>query len=155
MNHPISRRANVLVILTDQQRWDTTGAHGNPLDLTPNFDRMARRGTHVRHAFTCQPLCGPARSALQTGLYPTVTGCFRNGIPLPPDATTLAQHFRRAAYTTGYIGKWHLAGAEPVSEPHRGGYEYWLGANLPEFTSGPYDTLVYDNDNRPVLRSVE
>ena len=50
---------NVIVFLTDQQRWDTTGAHGNPLDLTPNFDRVAHRGTHFSNAFTCQPVCAP------------------------------------------------------------------------------------------------
>ena len=33
---------NVIVFFTDQQRWDTTGVHGNPLNLTPSFDRMAR-----------------------------------------------------------------------------------------------------------------
>ena len=44
----------VIVFFTDQQRWDTTGAHGNPLDLTPNFDRMAHEGTHVSRSFTCQ-----------------------------------------------------------------------------------------------------
>jgi hypothetical protein len=38
---------NVIVCFTDQQRWDTTGVHGNPLDLTPNLDRLAQRGTHV------------------------------------------------------------------------------------------------------------
>ena len=141
---------NVVVFFTDQQRWDTTGVHGNPLDLMPNFDRMARRGTHVFNAFTCQPVCGPARSCLQTGLYATQTTVFRNGLALPSDATTLAHHFREAGYRTAYIGKWHLADQEPVPEHQRGGYEYWLGANVLEFVSRPYDTVVYDNENRPV-----
>ncbi|MBV9865681.1 MAG: sulfatase-like hydrolase/transferase [Abitibacteriaceae bacterium] len=143
-------RPNVIVFFTDQQRWDTTSVHGNPLDLTPNFDRMAQRGTHVFHSFTCQPVCGPARSCLQTGLYATATGCFRNGIPLPPETQTLAHHFRAGGYTTGYIGKWHLAGAEPVPEPQRGGYQYWLAANALESTSDAYDTLIYNNQNDPV-----
>src|SRR5579862_3505811 len=105
------RRAqpNIIVFFTDQQRWDTTGVHDNPLDLTPNFDRMARRGTHVYYSFTCQPVCGPARSCMQTGLYATTTGCFRNGISLPIHARTLAHYFTEAGYATGYIGKWHLA----------------------------------------------
>ena len=38
---------NVIVFFTDQQRWDTTSIHGNPLQLTPNFDRMATEGTHL------------------------------------------------------------------------------------------------------------
>lgn len=144
---------NVIVFFTDQQRWDTTGVHGNPLDLTPNFDRMAQRGTHVYNSFTIQPVCGPARSCLQTGLYATQTGCFRNGIPLPTDLRTLAHHFKDAGYTTGYIGKWHLADNEsagPVREEQRGGYDYWLASNLLEFTSDAYDMVMYDNDGKAV-----
>lgn len=148
-----SDRPNVIVFFTDQQRWDTAGVHGNPLDLTPHFDRMARQGTHVRHSFTCQPVCGPARSCLQTGMYATRTGCFRNGIGLPSTARTLAHHFRGAGYRTGYIGKWHLysGGSHgPVPEPDRGGYEYWLASNVLEFTSDAYRTVLYDQDGQPV-----
>lgn len=149
-----SRRGkpNVIVFFTDQQRWDTAGAHGNPLDLTPNLDRMATRGTHLSRSFTCQPVCGPARSSMQTGMYATTTGCFRNGIPLPEDARTLAHHFRDAGYDTGYVGKWHLAGAldkdviGPVEPEGRGGYDYWLASNMLEFTSDAYDTVVYDGE---------
>jgi arylsulfatase A-like enzyme len=141
---------NVVVFFTDQQRWDTTGVHGNPLDLTPNFDRMARRGAHAFYSCTCQPVCGPARSCLQTGLYATQTTVFRNGLALPSDSKTLAHHFREAGYHTGYIGKWHLADKDPVPAHQQGGYEYWLGANLLEFTSQPYDTVVYDREGNPV-----
>src|SRR5918999_6145048 len=105
---------NVVVFFTDQQRWDTTRVHGNPLYLTPNFERMARYGTHLYRSFTNQPVCGPARSAMQTGLYPTTTGCYRNGVPLPAGQRTLAHHFNDAGYHTGYIGKWHLASQDPV-----------------------------------------
>jgi arylsulfatase A-like enzyme len=143
-------RPNVVVFFTDQQRWDTTGIHGNPLDLTPNYDRLARQGTDVHYASTCQPVCGPARACLQTGRYATTTGCFRNGIPLPNTERTLAHHFREAGYTTGYIGKWHLADEDPVPEPQRGGYEYWLASNVLEFTSDSYRCELYDNDNRLV-----
>ena len=143
-------RPNVVVFFTDQQRWDTTGVHGNPLGLTPNFDRMARQGTHVAHSFTCQPVCAPARSSLQTGLYATNTGVFRNGIALAPEATTLAHLFGEAGYATGYVGKWHLADEDPVPEHQRGGYAYWLGANLSEFVSEPYRTVLFDGECQPV-----
>lgn len=143
------RQPNVIVFFTDQQRWDTSGLHGNPMDLTPNFDSMARQGTHIANSITCQPVCGPARSCLQTGLYATTTGCFRNGIPLPRDAKTLAHYFRDAGYRTGYIGKWHLADEEPVPEGQRGGYEDWLASNLLEFTSDVYDLVMYDENSDP------
>ena len=145
-----TERPNVVVFFTDQQRWDSTGIHGNPLELTPNFDRVAREGTHLARSFTCQPVCGPARACLQTGLYPTTTGVFRNAIPLPEGTRTLAHHFGEAGYATGYIGKWHLAAEEPVTELRRGGYDYWLAANALEMTSDAYDAVLYDGDNRRV-----
>ncbi|MFI6348939.1 sulfatase-like hydrolase/transferase [Streptomyces sp. NPDC050560] len=141
---------HVIVVLTDQQRWDTTGAGGNPLGLTPAFDRMARSGTLAEAAITPQPVCAPARAALQTGRHPTATGTFRNGIPLGAGNRTLAHHFGDAGYTTGYIGKWHLADGDPVPEAQRGGYRHWLGANTLEFTSDAYRTVLYDEDGDPV-----
>ncbi|MEX2444152.1 MAG: sulfatase-like hydrolase/transferase [Alkalispirochaeta sp.] len=153
------RRPNVLVFFTDQQRWDTSGLHGNPMDLMPNFDRMAGHGTHLFNHFTCQPVCGPARSCLQTGLYATQTGSYRNRIPLAEELPTLAKAFNKAGYRTGYIGKWHLGGTtpswdidrqEPVPPERRGGYTDWLAADMLEFASDAFDTRLYDTDNNEV-----
>lgn len=149
MNRIRPDRPNVIIFFTDQQRWDTTGIHGCPLDLTPNFDRMARRGADLHHTVTCQPVCGPARSCLQTGMYATNTGAYRNGIPLAADAVTLAHCFNDAGYHTGYIGKWHLGTQDPVPPAERGGYQSWLAANLLEFTSDAYDTVMFDDDGQP------
>lgn len=148
---PAPERPNVLVFFTDQQRWDVSGLHGCPLDLMPNFDYLAQRGTFLANSFTCQPVCGPARACLQTGRYATQLGCYRNGIALPAQARTLAHHFRTAGYRTGYIGKWHLATEEPVTAPNRGGYESWLASNTLEFTSNAYQTVMCDEENRPVF----
>lgn len=139
-------RPNVIVFFSDQQRFDTTGAHGNPMGLTPNFDRIAREGTHVASALTCQPLCGPARAALQTGRYATAVGVFHNDIPLDPQYPTLARVFAENGYRTGYIGKWHLGTGDPVEADLRGGYQDWLGANHLEFVSDAYDTRLTDGD---------
>ncbi len=149
----IDKKPNVIVFFTDQQRWDTSGLHGNPMGLTPNLDRIAKQHTHVAHSFTCQPVCGPARSCLQTGLYATTTGCYKNSIPLPEDSRSLAHYFADAGYQTGYIGKWHLYDREskgPVPASHRFGYQYWLASNVLESTSDAYDTVLYDNDENEV-----
>lgn len=144
-------KPNVVFFFTDQQRYDTTGAAHNPCGLTPNFDRMAAYGTFAEYAFTPQPVCGPARAVLQTGKYATATGNYRNGVVLSREHKTMADYFNEAGYDTAYIGKWHLAeGRHAVPEEQRGGYQWWLGANSLEHTSTAYDTLVYDNDNRPV-----
>lgn len=145
------KRPNVIVVLTDQQRWDTTGVSGNSLNLTPRFDEMARAGTHLSQAVTPHPVCAPARAALQTGVYATNSGCFRNALRLPESSRTLAHFFGDAGYATGYIGKWHLADTEPVPEHQRGGYQSWLAANVLEFTSDAYRTVMFDDDGSPVM----
>lgn len=145
---------NIIVILTDQQRWDTTGVHGNPLGLTPNFDRMAYDGTNFENMFSCQPLCAPVRSSIQTGLYPTETGVFINGLSIKEKIPDIASFFNTAGYQTGYIGKWHLGCVDPglngnqlsVPQGKRGSYEYWLGADLPEFMSDAYDAKLFNNE---------
>lgn len=143
------KRPNVIVFLTDQQRHDTTGVHDCELGLTPNFDRIARNGTHVAKSFTCQPVCAPARSCLQTGRYATQTGVWSNGHEPDPGIPTLAQRFNAAGYHTGYIGKWHLAAPEhhgPVPRDLQGGYQTWLGANIIEFVTDAYDTRLWDEN---------
>jgi arylsulfatase A-like enzyme len=148
----MSDRPNILIFFTDQQRWDCSGLHGNPLDLMPNFDRLATRGTHVSNCFTCQPVCGPARACIQTGQYATTNGTWHNGIPLTREVPALAELFNDAGYDTGYIGKWHLSQKRQgaVSEEERGGYRYWLASNVLEFTSNAYETVMWDGDDNEV-----
>lgn len=147
----ISRPPNVIVFFTDQQRHDTTGVHGCPLGLTPNFDRMAARGTHLVNNFTVQPVCGPARACLQTGKYGTQVGVWCNQMFPAPDQPTIARYFNDAGYHTGYIGKWHLAPPEhrdAVPVEYRGGYQSWLAANVLEMVSDSYDTRLWDEEGQ-------
>jgi hypothetical protein len=57
------KRPNIVLLFADQQRWDTCGCYGQSLDITPNLDRMADEGVRFENAFTCQPVCGPARAS--------------------------------------------------------------------------------------------
>ncbi|HUW84385.1 MAG TPA: sulfatase-like hydrolase/transferase [Phycisphaerae bacterium] len=152
-------RPNILFVFSDQQRWDTLGCYGQPLEVTPNLDRMAAEGVRFANAFTCQPVCGPARACLQTGKYATEVGCFRNAIALPTDETTIAHRLSQDGYEVGYIGKWHLASTnskfgppadyvtKPVPPERRGGYkDYWLASDVLEFTSHGYDGYMFDAD---------
>jgi arylsulfatase A-like enzyme len=143
---------NVIVFFTDQQRWDTTGAHGNRSGPTSTFDRLAAYATHVEHSYTVQPVCGPVRASMQRGLYATQSGCYRNAGPLARDAATIARSFAAAGYRTGSIGKWHLASGDPVASDERGGYAAWLGANQLEFTSDACHTVVFDEEKAPHKR---
>ena len=155
---------NIIFYFTDQQRWDTCGCFGQPLDITPNLDALARDGVKFDNAFSPQPVCGPCRALFQTGKYPTETGCFRNNIMLPAGVKTLGQYIEEAGYETAYIGKWHLASdgelEKPPSIDHtvtavprelRGGYTgFWRAADVLEFTSHGYDGFVFDENNQRV-----
>ncbi len=160
----MGKRPNIIFYFSDQQRWDTMGCYGQKLPVTPYLDRLAAEGTLFSNAFTCQPVCGPARACLQTGLYATQVGCYRNDIKLPIGIDTLARRFAAAGYRTAYIGKWHLASEHSkandetredytisaVPEERRGGYEYWLAADVLEFTSHGYDGYMYDGEGKKV-----
>ena len=154
---------NIIFYFTDQQRWDTCGCFGQPLNITPNLDQLAREGVKFDNAFSPQPVCGPCRALFQTGKWPTETGCFRNNIMLPAGVKTLGNYIEEAGYETAYIGKWHLASDGELEKPPtidhtitaiprelRGGYTgFWRAADVLEFTSHGYDGYVFDeNDQR-------
>jgi len=99
---------NVLLITSDQQRWDTLGRL-NPNVQTPNLDRLADRGILFDRAYTVNPVCTPTRCSLLTGTYPSRHGCFHVGTSLPEDyGPTVADPFREAGYATSLIGKAHF-----------------------------------------------
>ncbi len=155
-----TQRPNIVLVISDQFRWDCIGAAGrNPLNLTPNLDDMARRGTMFASAFCNQPVCAPARGSMFTGQYPSKHGVWRNGIGLPESAVTLAGTLGQAGYSANYIGKWHLAGEDEngkeirgaVPPSRRGGFlGLWEAANALEWTSHPYEGDLFDNDNKPI-----
>jgi uncharacterized sulfatase len=155
----MDKRPNIIFYFSDQQRWDTMGCYGQKLPVTPNLDRIAASGTLFENAFTCQPVCGPARACLQTGQYATSSGCFTNGISLPLGAETIARRFSGAGYDTAYVGKWHLASdrhdnnyaGTAVPAERRGGYkDYWIASDVLEFTSHGYNGYMHDIDNKKV-----
>lgn len=147
---------NIVFYFSDQQRWDTVNE-----EVTPNLMKLADEGVLFENSFTCQPVCGPARSCLQSGMYATETGCYTNGIALPQDITPLAEYFNRAGYQTAYIGKWHLGSDKypgigvhcektAIPKDRQGKYQYWRAADCLEFTSHGYDGYVFDGDGNKI-----
>jgi len=154
-------KPNLILIISDQFRWDCVGALGvNPMNLTPNLDRMAQQGVIFRSAMANQPVCAPARASIFTGTYSCRHGVWRNGIPLPEDSATLAKSLRQAGYSANYIGKWHLGTNDPklpreqhgpVKPAERGGFlDLWQGSNELEWTSHAYEGNLYDGDGKPI-----
>ena len=104
---------NILLLMTDQQRWDAMGCSGDWVQ-TPNLDRIASEGVQFTNCVTTSPVCIPTRLSLATGLYPHNTGVWNNmQHQMPAETPTWMQAVRDAGYRTSLFGKTHL-------HPHRG-----------------------------------
>ena len=144
---------NIIFYFSDQQRFDTINDK-----VTPFLCELAEEGINFTNTFTCQPVCGPARACLQTGIYASKNGCYVNNIALDENAQTIAKLLDKKGYDTAYIGKWHLASTrlkmnnqtKPIKEQLRGGYKYWRASDCLEFTSTGSGGYVYDNDGKKV-----
>jgi len=102
------QRPNVLILYTDQQRWDTVAAAGFPWMRTPNLDRLEREGALLANAFCNSPVCMHSRQSMLSGRYPSAVGCVCNGVDMPPDIPTLASLLKPYGYHTANIGKLHF-----------------------------------------------
>jgi uncharacterized sulfatase len=85
----------IILIMTDTQRKDMVGCYGNPNMLTPELDKMAQEGIKFENAYCCQPICGPARSAIFTGTFPHSNGSWANSIPINLTTKTIATTIER------------------------------------------------------------
>jgi arylsulfatase A-like enzyme len=101
-------RPNILILYTDQQRWDALGVNGNADIKTPNLDRLARQGINFDHHFVQNPVCMPSRVSFLTGQYPATLGITHMGVPVPPDTVTLPRLLRPYGYRSANIGKLHF-----------------------------------------------
>jgi arylsulfatase A-like enzyme len=127
---------NILLILTDQHRFDTLGCYGAKTCRTPNLDQLARRGVRFDRAYTNTSPCSPSRAALFTGLYPHHNDVYANGHRLNPNVPNLATELLAAGYTLGYAGKWHVDNPKNPS-----GYGF-RGKDFPGYGYPVYKGLV-------------
>ena len=118
---------NVVLIVSDDHRYDFMGFMPRAPEFlqTPNLDRMAREGLHVRNAFVTTSLCSPSRASILTGQYAHRHGVVDNSSPIPPGTVFFPQHLQRAGYETAYIGKWHM-GEDEGSDRPRPGFDHWI-----------------------------
>lgn len=102
------RPKNLLLILTDQFRFDAMGCAGNPVVQTPNLDRLAAEGVRFTEAYTEVPVCVAARAGLMSGQYPYRLGTYdNNGVSLE-DQPTIPRLLRSQGVATMAVGKMHF-----------------------------------------------
>ena len=132
------RRPNILILYTDQQRWDALGAAGNAEIRTPNLDRLAASGTRFSHHFVQNPVCMPSRASFLSGQYPETLGISHMGVLLPEDIWLLPGYLGAYGYRTANIGKLHALphANRDHREPHpRYGFDHLEISDEP----GPYE----------------
>ncbi len=101
-----------ILIMADTVRTDMLGCYGNEQMHTPNIDKLCAEGVRYDNAYSCQPVCGPARSAIFTGVFPHSNGVVANSLPLGDNVKTIGQRLTDNGIHCGYVGKWHLDGGD-------------------------------------------
>ena len=71
-------RQNIVIIISDQQRWDSLGCNGNDFVKTPYLDEFSKEALNFKNSFTPFPVCTPARATMWTGVYPHAHGLIHN-----------------------------------------------------------------------------
>jgi len=104
----------ILLVTTDQQRYDTLGCNGGTLARTPVVDSLAEQGIRYERAVPQSVVCMPSRSTILSGQHPATHGVWMNGVPLPTDAPSVATLLHRSGMRTALIGKSHF---EPFLDP--------------------------------------
>ncbi|MEM7133996.1 MAG: sulfatase-like hydrolase/transferase [Chloroflexota bacterium] len=138
----MSQQPNIILIITDQQRYETIGALGYPYVDTPHLDRLVDEGVAFSQCHVTSPSCGPSRASLFTGHFPHNSGVQRNNDPWP---RLWVQDMREAGYYCVNVGKMH---ADPYSGMH-GFHERFVVENKqrriaePLWSGNPH---VYDDE---------
>lgn len=159
----MSKKPNVLFIVTDDQRWDTIHALGNKEIITPNLDKLAQRGTSFVRAHiaggTCGAVCMPSRAMILSGRNPFHLE--ELGGNIPPEHKTLAETFKNNGYETIGLGKWHNgcpAYARSFTQGSKiffgGMWDHWNVPTCRYDPTGEYDNVInfvvdFYNDNHP------
>ena len=150
----VAERPNVLVILTDDMRWDAFGAvqkeQGKaalfPWFKTPNLDRLASEGVRFANVFCTTSLCSPSRASFLSGQYAHRHKVLNNFTDFPNDLPSYPAGLRAAGYETAYIGKWHMGEDDDRKRP---GFDFWMSH---KGQGNYFDTEFNVEGNRKVVK---
>jgi arylsulfatase A-like enzyme len=147
-------RPNIILLLTDDQGLGDLSCTGNPYLKTPNLDRIHALGSRFTD-FHVSPGCSPTRSAIMSGRHEFEVGVTHTIFQrerLAPGVVTIAEALRRAGYSTGLFGKWHL-GDDKAYLPQQRGFDEVLmhgAGGIGQFKWGDFE----ENSKNPYFDSV-
>lgn len=111
-----AKRPNLLLVVTDDQRFDQMGCAGHDVLQTPMMDELAARGVRFRNAFVTTAICAASRASIMTGRREGSHGYTFGKQPMGRDLgdATYFTQLKRAGYQTGFVGKWGVRFAKNV-----------------------------------------
>jgi arylsulfatase A-like enzyme len=125
-----AERPNILLILTDDQGYHDLSCYGATDFETPDIDRLAASGVRFTDGYVSAPQCGPSRAGLLTGMsqsrFSYLDNSSQKGLPPASAVQTIPELLKDRGYTTGIIGKWHIASDNKIDgHPIRPGNHPW------------------------------
>jgi len=149
------KQPNILIIMTDQQRYDSLGCYGSKAAHTPNLDKLAKEGVLFENNYVPNPICTPSRSSLWTGKHLAGHGVYRVYDNLPKNEVLFSKYLQQIGYQTALFGKlhvnswvyesnrrhpndgfnvyeWCMEASLALDSPFNG-YAHWLKKNHPKF----------------------
>jgi len=105
-----AERPNILILMTDQQRFDALSCYGCDVIETPNIDRLAREGALFERCYSPCPICTPSRASMLTGKPVPGHGVYKLHDILPKDERLLPHRLQALGYETSLVGKLHVSG---------------------------------------------
>lgn len=128
--------SNVIIVTTDQQRFDTLGCNGNAFIRTPNLDRLAKQGARFERAYCTNPVCTPSRVSIMTGQLPSRHGSYNIGTIAADTENFLSTVLTGRGYRTHQIGKAHFYPWDTASPET----EKAENANIPFYNFAGFET---------------
>ena len=158
----MSRHTNVLIICTDQHRYDAISTHPGSAARTPHLQRLADEGAVFDGCYSPSPVCAPSRASMLSGQYPSSHGLWANGVTLPEGTDLVSRELAANGYRTGLVGKLHLSAAyqgrtedrvddgfavfrwahDPFHGSPENAYHQWLAKRFPELWQAAVEDLV-------------
>jgi arylsulfatase A-like enzyme len=135
---------NIVLIVTDDQRWDTLWA------MPTVQSELIGHGIRFRQGFVVNSFCCPSRATILTGLYSHGSGVYRNGTeaygyPDFDETSTVATWLDGAGYRTGLIGKYLGGYSESLVAHVPPGWDRWFTFVSANGNGGYFDYSVSDD----------
>lgn len=158
------QKPNIVLLFADDAGYADFGFHGSQSMITPNLDKLARKGMLFKQAYVTDPTCGPSRAGLLTGRYQQRFGFEENNVPgfmsavsaadgtemgLPVEEKTMADYLKAVGYRTAIFGKWHQGGADRF-HPTKRGFDEFFG-----FRGGARNYFAYDGPPKEPQNKLE